>query len=40
MLQSASISDTPQGGETENERRATERTDGGDGYTELIQEFY
>lgn len=30
MLQSASISDTPQGGETENERRATERTDGED----------
>lgn len=30
MLQSASISDAPQGGETENERRATERTDGED----------
>lgn len=30
VLQSASISDTPQGGETENERRDTERTDGED----------
>lgn len=30
VLQSASISDAPQGGETENERRATERTDGED----------
>ncbi|ROL52678.1 hypothetical protein DPX16_7414 [Anabarilius grahami] len=30
VLQSASISDAPQGRETENERRATERTDGED----------